>query len=163
LASEKNRCRALQQALDTSESELTQARAEAAEAKRRLGCIRPQSEYRKDVEQRLDWKGLKPGFWEAWRSANPPPFDYETCELAILDALTQEGISAWHGDASGCVTQIVQAQAKRAEAAEAERAEALIEIRKYGAWTELLPAIRHMVERLNGFEDALAPQAEKQL
>jgi hypothetical protein len=35
--------------------------------------------------------------------------------LAILDALTQEGIAAWCGDATSCVEQIVRTQYERAE------------------------------------------------
>lgn len=37
--------------------------------------------------------------------------------LAILDALTQEGIDAWPGDATSIVEQIVRAQYERAEKA----------------------------------------------
>lgn len=42
--------------------------------------------------------------------------------LAIIDGLTQEGIPAWHGDATSIVEQIVRVQYDRAEKAERELA-----------------------------------------
>jgi hypothetical protein len=43
-------------------------------------------------------------------------------QLAIIDGLTQEGIPAWHGDATSIVEQIVRVQYDRAEKAEQELA-----------------------------------------
>lgn len=99
------------------------ARAEAAEATKRAG-IYGLDDCRKSAKAALVALGFPTeGYWDRWRAAPDklPPFDAWHVECAILDALTQEGVAAWHGDASGCVTQIVQAQVKRAEAAEAER------------------------------------------
>lgn len=67
---------------------------------------------RLDVERDLAARGLPTKYWWGrWRQQPPPEFDYDLCELAIIDALTQEGVTAWHGDASSCVTQIVEAYA----------------------------------------------------
>lgn len=109
-------------------SELSRLRS-ATTAQAERDRLKQQTEYmgptlrrfRDDLEARLKSAGLPTtGYWDRWRSSPDklPPFDYQLVELAILDALTQEGVAAWCGDASGCVTQIVHAQAKRAEAAE---------------------------------------------
>ena len=53
--------------------------------------------------------------WE-WRKAGCRR-DPAEIMMAVLDALTQEGIAAWPGDATSCVEQIVRVQYDRAEKA----------------------------------------------
>lgn len=58
--------------------------------------------------------GLKPGMWAEWRN-NPPPLNAykkntDLLVLAVIDALTQEGVIAWNGDATSCVSQMIHAQ-----------------------------------------------------
>lgn len=60
-----------------------------------------------------------------WRTQQPPPGSnepdyYLQLTYAVVDALVHEGICAWNGDAVGCVTQIIDAQVKAREKAEAE-------------------------------------------
>lgn len=57
-----------------------------------------------------------PGFWDQFRGFPPPRFDYWVIELAIRDALNQEGVPAHSGDATSCVTQIVEAYARAYDA-----------------------------------------------
>lgn len=103
--------------IDDLRRELEQVRAERDE----YSFEATRQRYRKQIESDLASRGLPTsGWWDKWRKNPPPKFDYELCELAIIDALTQEGGVAWHGDASSCVTQIVEAYAK--QLAEARRA-----------------------------------------
>jgi hypothetical protein len=137
-------------------AELAQARAEVAEAKQRAG-IYGLDDCRKSAKAALIALGFPTeGYWDRWRAVPEklPPFDAWHVECAILDALTQEGVAAWHGDASGCVTQIVQAQAKRAEAAEAERDRLKAALTDARIFIHYEPAIQRL-------DAALAPQAEK--
>lgn len=58
--------------------------------------------------------GLRPGIWVEWRN-NPPPLNAykkgtDLIVLAVIDALTQEGIVAWNGNATSCVSQMIHAQ-----------------------------------------------------
>jgi hypothetical protein len=83
------------------------------------------SHYRERVKEQLRQKGFVPaedGFidgknlqWE-WRKQGCRR-DPSEIMLAILDALTQEGVPVWPGDATSCVEQIVRVQYDRAEAA----------------------------------------------
>ena len=46
--------------------------------------------------------------WTKYRDgAAPWPTDLSTAEAIIIDALTQEGITAWHGDAVQIIHQII--------------------------------------------------------
>lgn len=62
----------------------------------------------------LKHNGLEPGMWAKWREDPPPLQAYKNSTdlilLAIIDVLTQEGIVAWPGDATSCVSQLVHAQ-----------------------------------------------------
>ena len=70
-----------------------------------------------DAEALARKYGCEPGWLQhRWRQQPAPKFDYQECMAAVLDALNREGIPAWNGDATGCVVQIVEAQAKRADA-----------------------------------------------
>lgn len=66
--------------------------------------------------------GATPGLYQwHWRVQPPPQYDAHLAELAIIDALIEQGgCVAWHGDGVGCVAQMIEAQAIRAEKAEAE-------------------------------------------
>ena len=72
---------------------------------------------RDNLIQTLESAGMKPGMWARWRD-NPPPLNtsknirIDEVVYAIIDALTQEGITAWNGDATGCVSQMIYAQMK---------------------------------------------------
>ena len=75
---------------------------------------------RRDANEETKLLGYEPGKLQfEWRTKNPPhPIQttenwYRLCETAIIDALVNEGIAAWHGDGVSCVAQIVQAYAKR--------------------------------------------------
>jgi hypothetical protein len=87
-----------------------------------------QQHYRKQVKLDLLRKGFVPSEdaqtetdldnnlqW-LWRKAGCRR-DPSEIMLAILDALTQEGVAAWPGDATSCVEQIVRVQYDRAEKA----------------------------------------------
>lgn len=81
---------------------------------------------REDAERLVKHYGYEPGQLQAkWRTDPPEKFDYQECMAAVLDALNREGIPAWNGDATGCVVQIVEAQAKRATELEARYESAL--------------------------------------
>jgi hypothetical protein len=60
-----------------------------------------------------------------WRGPGCFARKYDTGEVvaAICDALTREGQTAWPGDGTSCVEQMVRLQWERAEKAEAELAE----------------------------------------
>lgn len=69
------------------------------------------------------WKEEHPGkefwdIWGKWRNNDPPLFhklsQYDQEEIVIA-ALIQEGICAWHGDATSIVSQIIAAQSKARE------------------------------------------------
>lgn len=71
-------------------------------------------ESRQQASYLLKQNGFNPGMWAKWREDPPPLKAYKKSTdlilLAILDVLTQEGIVAWPGDATSCVSQIVHAQ-----------------------------------------------------
>jgi hypothetical protein len=61
--------------------------------------------------------GIEPhGVGYVWRT-NPPAFSINSdwnrrCMLAVIDSLTAEGVTAWPGDATSCVVQIIEAYAR---------------------------------------------------
>jgi hypothetical protein len=69
---------------------------------------------RENVLSTLALLGFKPGMWTEYADDPPPLNTYQNgtdvVVLAILDALTQEGICAWNGKAISCVSQIIYAQ-----------------------------------------------------
>jgi hypothetical protein len=74
-----------------------------------------------DIIDSRNWEtdpAIKVLQWE-WRKPN---CDRDPSEIlwAVIDALTQEGIAVWPGDATSCVEQIVRVQYDRAEALLAE-------------------------------------------
>lgn len=94
----------------------------------------------KPRELQAKWRGFYP-----FNGAQFPEYNSVEVEAAIIDALCNEGIPAWHGDAVGCVRQIVDAQAKRADAAaqrEARMVEAMGE-----EWPDMYESLRAESER----------------
>ena len=84
---------------------------------------------RKASEDETRRLGYEPGAlqmrWRGWGSPPPKsdtPNYWQELYGAICDALTQEGIVAWPGDGTGIVTQMIDAQVKAREKAEAENA-----------------------------------------
>jgi len=53
--------------------------------------------------------------------AGLPPRSVDECLWAVIEALTQEGVLAWPGDATSIVAQMIWAQHLRAEAASVGR------------------------------------------
>ena len=93
-------------------------------------------ELRKQNTERCARYGLKPGELQArWRGLGPgapisvvnsPAFTQEA-EHAILDALVEQGgVSAWSGDGTSCVAQIVRNIAEQAEQRQAEAFKSLL-------------------------------------
>lgn len=64
-----------------------------------------------------------PGVFNRWRNWDGTPFDYGEVCVAIVEALTQEGVQAWIGDGVSIVAQMVEAGHDRAVKAEKEREE----------------------------------------
>lgn len=73
---------------------------------------------RHEAESRARTYGCEPGeLQRRWRQS-PPLYAtggtwHRECTAAVLDALNQNGIDAWDGDAVSCVVQIVEAYAKK--------------------------------------------------
>lgn len=98
-----------------------------------------------------------PYLFNRWRDWSGTPFDSGEVTAAIVEALTQEGISAWNGDGVSLVTQMVEAGHARAVKAELERDEALgkldaarvVEIAHLGRIEEMRQLIENLVTVLN--------------
>jgi uncharacterized coiled-coil protein SlyX len=93
------------------EARLPEARRASNEQVRRLGFL-PAEEI-VWVNKECNGRALQ----DVWRDAGCRRDPAEILP-AIIDALTQEGISAWSGDATSIVEQIVRVQYDRAERAE---------------------------------------------
>jgi hypothetical protein len=93
------------------EARLPEARRASNEQVRRLGFL-PAEEI-VWVNKERNGRALQ----DAWRDAGCHRDPAEILH-AIIDALTQEGITAWSGDATSIVEQIVRVQYDRAERAE---------------------------------------------
>lgn len=64
--------------------------------------------------------GFEPNQLQMAYRAIPPLYDRKFTEAAIVDALVEQGgIPAWTGDGVGCVAQMIDAHAHRADRAEA--------------------------------------------
>jgi len=77
---------------------------------------------RDQIDQRIKDKGWPPGLYQAiWRGIVGTPdnwywagqpiekFNRDDCMLAVLDALCNQGsISAWAGDGTECVVQMIE-------------------------------------------------------
>jgi hypothetical protein len=82
-----------------------------------------QQYYRDKAKEATERRGFKEGELQ-WLWRNPDCFnrkyDYGEVVDAICDALTREGQTAWPGDGTSCVEQMIRLQWERAERAEAE-------------------------------------------
>lgn len=82
-----------------------------------------QMELREQAEKETRRYGFEPGLLQwLWRGRDCFTRKYDSGEViaAICDALTREGQTAWPGDGTSCVEQMIRLQWDRAEKAEAE-------------------------------------------
>jgi hypothetical protein len=79
--------------------------------------------YRNKAKEETARRGFKEGELQwLWRTVECFKRKYDSGEViaAICDALTREGQTAWSGDGTSCVEQMIRLQWERAERAEAE-------------------------------------------
>lgn len=88
-----------------------------------LQAQQSQQYYRDMAKAETERRGFKEGDLQwLWRNSGCFARQYDSGEVnaAICDALTREGQTAWNGDGTSCVEQMIQLQWDRAEKAEAE-------------------------------------------
>lgn len=91
-----------------------------------MSTARETKAIREAVLAELQRRGFKDGELQSlWRSSAcfTRPYDQTEVGYAICDALTREGCTAWWGDGTSCVEQMIRLQWDRAVTAEKERDE----------------------------------------
>lgn len=96
----------------------------------------------------------------------PLPTEWDQNEVmdAVLEALNQEGVTAWNGDATGIVVQLIRAQFDRWKLAESEnkkQAELIVGLRQdiahWRSWAvQLEPRLDILVAEQHPTEDDIA-------